>query len=989
MSVSLINNKFKPLIIYCLISCFSFFIMNTATGQENNRAIDSLNQLLSNTSNDSLKIEYYLALSHEVGINKDVIPYLKKAIALNERKKVNYRKHIEALFLLGVKDNLEESQQYYETAYNLAIKHQCYEELMTVAFRYGWNEALYFNTEKGFKILEKAIEIGEAQKLDDQLISLYERMGALFIHFRQIKQGVVFFQKGISLGEKLIAQQEVKFSVQFNLAVLLKNMSVEYLTEGKIDSASVSISRAINIITSNSGILRKKHYYSLAHMHTKYCNILMIKKQYESAQAHIDTAIMISQQINNPRILEAALFRQAKLYLELKSYKACIQSGEKVLQLGLVRTKSTLTNSISFGTYNTLCECYAKAGNIKAVLMAKDSLLAAKEKHYEKERIKIAQKLDTEYQVKELQNQKDQQVAKLKARNQLLWIFGIIAVLFSILSSILYRINRQRKQLARTLEVKNEALQKMDKAKTRFFSNVSHELKTPLTLIINPIRRLLQSKKTADEDYYLMKSVEKNSLQLFDLTQQILELTKFEFNKVEVRTTAIHFEKSLRKLFGEFESFAAARQIDFQFTFQGTPNLIILIDHYKLITVVKNLISNALKFTPENGKVQVLVAEKEAALEIIVEDTGRGIHENDLTHIFDRYYQAKITNTFIEGGTGIGLAICKEYANILGGTITVHSTYGEGSRFIVRFPKKIASLSEQHLFSPIANAQQDNSLPLKASNPSLGLPTILLVEDNLDLQEYLQLILQPSFNVIIAQHGQAALDILAQQKENIQLIVSDVMMPVMNGYQFLEEVKAIPQYAAIPIVMLTALSETTDKLKALRLGVDDYIMKPFVDEELLARIDNLIEHANQRKEYQANEIQEISNVTTVPVSSSTPTLSSPIAAAKVSKTDLEWMKTLEATIIEHHGSFSFSADQLVDHMMMSRALLFRKVKKLIGLTPRQYIKEIRLLQARKLLEENPEGTVKSVVYSVGLKDTRNFSKNFHKRFGKYPSEYLN
>ncbi|MFK7948861.1 MAG: ATP-binding protein [Saprospiraceae bacterium] len=529
----------------------------------------------------------------------------------------------------------------------------------------------------------------------------------------------------------------------------------------------------------------------------------------------------------------------------------------------------------------------------------------------------------------------------------------------------------------RTSEVR--AYYERDVAKTRFFSNVSHELKTPLTLIISPIKRLLKNKNISKEDYYLMQSIEKNSLQLYDLTQQLLEFAKFEFDTVEVKNVNDNLEKSMRKLYEDFKSLATYKKIDFQFTYQGHSNLIIETDHYKLTTIVKNLLSNAIKYTIENDTITFGVTEFEDTLEITVEDTGSGIHKSDLLHIFDRYYQAQIMNSLVEGGTGIGLAICKEYAALLEGTITVKSVFGEGSKFTVTLPKKLAEKTSKPLLIPTSNNL--NSLPLVIQDDTIKphLPTILLVEDNMDLQQYIQLILRPSFNVIIANHGQEALNILKTESQNIRLIISDIMMPIMDGYEFLEQLKQLPDYVEIPVIMLTALSDMNNKIKALRYGIDDYIPKPFTDEELLVRIDNLLDNATQRMEYQQQEEE----LTPSPIKDAIIP-----ATSDISYTDNSWLEELEQKVLENYSDYDFSVEQLAHLMAMSISSLFKKTKRIIGLTPMQYIKEVRLLEARKLLEIRKHTSVKEVVYSVGFKDVRNFSRNFKKRFGKKPSAYL-
>ncbi|NJN77625.1 MAG: response regulator [Saprospiraceae bacterium] len=248
-------------------------------------------------------------------------------------------------------------------------------------------------------------------------------------------------------------------------------------------------------------------------------------------------------------------------------------------------------------------------------------------------------------------------------------------------------------------------------------------------------------------------------------------------------------------------------------------------------------------------RLQFLFTEKENYLDFQISDTGRGIHAKDLPHVFDRYYQSKISGDIMEGGTGIGLAICKEYVRIMDGNVRVESIFGQGSTFIVRLPKKIGAATNT-IYD--ANIEKINAVSTSFISEKDYLGTILVVEDNLNMQEYLKIILQPNYRIITASHGKIALDIL-NKNTPIDLIISDLMMPEMNGYELITALKNTPKFAAIPTIMLTAMSGTDEKLKALRIGIDDYIVKPFIDEELLARIDNLITFSENRKEYKAEK----------------------------------------------------------------------------------------------------------------------------------------
>jgi DNA-binding response OmpR family regulator len=352
-----------------------------------------------------------------------------------------------------------------------------------------------------------------------------------------------------------------------------------------------------------------------------------------------------------------------------------------------------------------------------------------------------------------------------------------------------------------------------------------------------------------------------------------------------------------------------------------------------------------------------------------------------LPHVFERFFQTNRPNKLAEGGTGIGLALCQEYAHLFKGTINVDSTLGQGAVFKVTFPVTRINTNNRIAVAPLAETAdyvpggtEFLMLTSVAGASDTPKPTLLLVEDNPDLRDYIRLVLQGKYQVFYAENGQNALDIIgiraSEQKKPItpDLILSDLMMPVMNGYQLLERLKADDATRHIPVIMLTARAETQDKLKALRIGVDDYLTKPFDEEELLARIENLLKNQAIRKQ---EAVVESGN--------ERPLISQP---------DRQWLEAFEAHVQKHYASELISVASLAREFAMSESTLLRQLKRLTGLTPLQYLQEVRLEEARHLLENRSYLSVAQVAAQVGYEDTRFFSRSFRQRFGKLPSELL-
>lgn len=536
------------------------------------------------------------------------------------------------------------------------------------------------------------------------------------------------------------------------------------------------------------------------------------------------------------------------------------------------------------------------------------------------------------------------------------------------------RLEQTVNQQTATIRRQTEELKKLDQAKSRFFANVTHELRTPLTLILGPIGSMLKSRQLEDRNHALALVVHQQGQRLLQIVNEILDLSKLESGTLQVRETAVLLRPFLCRLTESFESHAERLGIQLEFDYALPDELKVWTDPDKVETILNNLLSNALKFTPPHadGRITVAVNEADGYIRLTVADTGRGIHPDDLPRVFDRFFQSARPEIPVEGGTGIGLALCRELAQVLEGRIGVESTPGQGSLFCFEFPAKEAFDANTHTFKasePVETGQPTLTQSIVAAAPS-GASRILLVEDNENLRDYIQLILSESYQITATENGRAALNWLEKAESPPDLILSDVMMPLMDGFQLLERLKGDDRWRHIPVVMLTARSGLHDKLHALRIGVDDYLLKPFEEEELMARIDNLLRNASRR------QVEEKDH----------PASLAPAAIRQFSAEDQAWLAQFEQVVHDQLAAFNLTAELLADQMSMSRSSLFRQLKRLTGLSPLQYVDEARFQKARMLLETRAVSSVKAAAYAVGLKQVKNFSQNYTKRFGKQPSE---
>ncbi|MDW5290578.1 response regulator [Formosa sp. PL04] len=484
------------------------------------------------------------------------------------------------------------------------------------------------------------------------------------------------------------------------------------------------------------------------------------------------------------------------------------------------------------------------------------------------------------------------------------------------------------------IEEQTRELLQLDASKTRFFANLSHELRTPLTLILSPLSTTLNSQNLDDTNTTLVTLAKQQAIQLLELVSEILDLTKLESGKMKVKEEPTDVYRLIRRLISTFESYAKQKNINLVFEFAKNMPQGLVLDTLKVERIFNNLISNALKLTPLNGSITVTVTDKISDWQIEVTDTGKGIHPNDLPYLFDRFYQTNQLESPMEGGTGIGLSLAKELAEVMHGKLAVKSTFGEGATFILTLPKKeiIGYIDEvnDHVPTVSNNMTVDklNTQKKQLQDLSLTKPTILVVEDNYSLRSYLQFILSEDFHVRTAENGQDALKNL--DKNGLpSLIISDVMMPVMDGFKLLQILKADKNLWSIPVVMLTARAESDDRLKALRIGVDDYLTKPFEEKELFARIKNLLNNVNKRKNTSLKNQDTSTEISSETQQTNTSTLSIP---------DQKWLEKLEDMVKLNIGNFNLSVDFLADELFISRAQFFRRLQTIVGLTPLQYIR---------------------------------------------------
>lgn len=530
----------------------------------------------------------------------------------------------------------------------------------------------------------------------------------------------------------------------------------------------------------------------------------------------------------------------------------------------------------------------------------------------------------------------------------------------------------------RTIERQAETLRALDAKKSAFFANISHELRTPLTLMLGPINDVLDRADLQPQDERSLHLAHQHVNKMLTMVNEILDLSKLDAEKLKLEPVFVELRSFSERLLASFVSLAEYRNIELQVENEIEAGTTYKLDADKLERILNNLLSNALKFTTAGGKVTVRIQQLADRLFFEVEDDGIGIAAKDLPFVFDRYYQSDRTEQHQMGGTGIGLALVKELSKLMGGDIQVKSREGEGTLFRLRLPYQEKRHGEIPSVAKTLTRDARQASDFEES-PTENLPAtsggrILIVEDHLHMRQYLCEILGTDHSLVSVSNGQEALEHLTKHS-TVDLIITDVMMSGVDGFNLLKQLKEHTDWKRIPVIMLTARANQKDRIRALDLGVTDYLLKPFLRAELMARVNNILHSRRQLK--QNLKIREPKL-----------RLASTGGACQLKNEDKAWLDQLENTIKAEMGAFDFTIDRLGFQMAISRRQLSRKVKSLTGFTVHQYIQEIKLTEAKRLLETQSKSTVKAIAYELGMKDVKYFSRLYIQRFGQRPSDFF-
>ena len=559
----------------------------------------------------------------------------------------------------------------------------------------------------------------------------------------------------------------------------------------------------------------------------------------------------------------------------------------------------------------------------------------------------------------------------------------IIIVLFIILLIVVLRSYHAKVRTAellarqtKELERQREEVKAATSAKLSFFTSVSHDFRSPLTLISDPIRILKKSGTLPEAERSILNIAHKNVHILLRLINQILDIRKFDSGKLKLNVVNANLRDCITDWTNSFQQVAQSRHIHLSLDC-GEGNWNVAFDPEKMERIVFNLLSNAIKYTPENGKIHVRLSQEASSFVLQVTDSGTGIKKEDVQKIFDTYYQTDSSQK--QNSSGIGLSLVKVFVELHGGTISVDSEYGKGSEFTCRFPlrqidneapvEKSQLISTETINEELASSDtQKIDEIINETTMENGKPILLIIDDNSDMRTYIHTILQPDYNIIEAANGKQGVALANKYLPDI--VICDMMMPVMDGLECCHILKSEMRTSHIPVLMLTACSFDEQRVASYENGADGFIGKPFDSQVLCSRIHSLLDNRKRIKDF---------------LSESQPTETETDNAKAVSDIDKDFILQFKQIVQEQIADNNLSVETIGGQMGLSRVQLYRKVKSLTNYSPVELIRIIRLKKAQMLLSTEKKLTVAEVSYRVGFSSPSYFTKCYKEYFNESPT----
>ncbi|MEM7655723.1 MAG: tetratricopeptide repeat protein [Bacteroidota bacterium] len=797
------------------------------------------------------------------------------------------------------------------------------------------------------------------------IASSYKDIAFIYEKLKDYESALEYFEKSMVLYEQLGDRDGVA-SVKLGQGAIYgdldqRDKELQVLQEALAIDEEINDQVGIAAVLTNLG----NHYYET--------------DQLELAEAYHLRSLRLSEKIGRKWGVASSYNNLGNVYKSQQDIPKSIIFHEKSFDIS---KEADIAIGMMYGA-GSLSESYRLVGRYKEAIEMFELFIQMKDSIEGEETQRAVMRQDVEYQYEKqaladsLAFEKQQAIAELNYQRQLsrrnYWLFGGLGL--AVLAFLFFRYRQQLRSKEKDLALqrereRKEQLDELNQLKSRFFANISHEFRTPLTLVLGQNQQLQAELDDPRLDARFDR-IDRNGRRLMELVNQVLDLSKLEAGNMEWKQETVDLIPFLKNALFSFESLAEQQQQQLSLDHEEE-SLLMVADPEKLERVFFNLLSNALKFTPKGGQIQLSIQRTDAEAVIGVQDTGLGIAPEEIDQIFDRFYQASNGGQPANPGTGIGLALAKELVELHQGRMEVSSTLGEGTEFLVFLPISAATGSLPATYQP--QLEPLELIPQKAIAPhpkrlvAQANERILLVEDNADVRAYLkEELLSLGYQVEEAEHGKAGLR--QARLHQPDLIISDVRMPEMDGFAFAEAIRNEVESSHIPLILLTAKASEESRLTGLMTGADAYLTKPFNRAELQVRVAKLIEQRRMLRQRFSEAITiRPEEVSVVPL-------------------DQAFLASITQEIEANLTNEAFGVENLSEAMAMSVTHLNRKLNALIGQSGGKLIRKMRLQRAADLLKQQA-GTVAEVGYDLGFGSPASFTRAFKAQFGVSPTEYL-
>ena len=818
----------------------------------------------------------------------------------------------------------------------------------------------------------QTLKIWEDHKLENEMASVFDNLGNVYNEHGDYNRALLYYFKAAEI-------QKRYSNTAHERSMTLSNIGTAYLGKANNPEALSYFLKSLELLAEDE---KESRAVSFSNIGLTYIEL----KDYTRAKDYLKRALNLQEEIEDIDGMIHTLLGLSKMSQQTGNLKESRPYASRALSLAIkINDLPVLVE-----TWQILSDISASEGDHKSAYSYYRNYVSTKDSLTNKENIyKIAQLqagFETQKKQAEIEALKKQRQQLAFKRNTIIGGLMALLIIAGLIVSTqrlrirkntqLGKINEQLVAQAEQLNDQTIRLRELDKAKSTFFANISHEFRTPLTLILNSLSDRI-SNVEASEDKSELEQLEvmlRNARRLLNLINQLLDLSKLESGHMKLSAENCNLNDLLKVVHGSFSSLSVSRQVKFSLAVSDEI-IMCRLDIDKTEKILYNLLSNAFKFTPVNGSIEVAGKQVDNEIEVAVHNTGPGIPEDQLPHVFNRFYQGKQYYSD-EQGTGIGLALTRELVELHGGKIQVESDQNR-TCFTVRLPLVpvinddvvfLTSAGQTHYDPALStaglNVDQKNYVA-EPGQADIESPSVLIIEDNEDLRNYMKRNLVEKYQVIESENGKDGLEKAILFVPD--LIITDWMMPEMDGLALCHHLKTDERTSHIPVIMVTALASDDAKFQGLETGADDYLTKPFDNRELNIRIRNLVDSRKLLRERFSRELHLGPK------------------KVRVSSMDEIFLNKVMQTVETYLGDAEFSMEKFGQEVGLSRMQLHRKLKALTGASPGDFLRTTRLKRAKQLLESRA-GNVSEVAYEVGFNNLSYFSKCYREQFGMTPNE---